>query len=89
MHKDKRYLNRCITTTVKTVGVGAIQAIEEEFGELWGFGSEEKTKEEQEIEAKWMVLRNRILQRVEDSIDIALDNVAPLNVKRVFYYHKF
>lgn len=91
MQKDKRYLVQCILTTVDTVAVGALNDIEQEFGHLWGFRlhDKDKTDEQRELSNVWSILRKKILERGANSKEIALENIAPLTVKRQRYFHDF
>ena len=48
--KDKYYLKKGIAITVDTVSIGALEAIEEAFGDLWGINIQEEDKTEMELE---------------------------------------
>jgi len=66
---DRQRLRRSISVSLETVAIGALVAMEEEMGDLWGHGlSEDELSEEQAVLSEtWKEVRERILKRLSDS----------------------
>jgi len=60
--QDKDKLLLAMSKAVKTTMIGALAAVEEQFGELWGHNeNRELTKDEQTLYESFLILRNKIL----------------------------
>src|SRR5688572_14088527 len=68
VESSKRQLELIIDKKLQTSFIGAISAIEEEFGALWGDGKRELTQEEKKWLDKWNRVRNRILNNGNNQI---------------------
>ncbi len=59
---SKKKLEAELAAKMKTIMIGSLSAIEERFGELWGFKENRQlTKEEEQFEQAWAELRKSIL----------------------------
>ena len=89
--KDKYYLKKGIAITVDTVSIGALEAIEEAFGDLWGINIQEEDKTEMELELtrEWEKARKKILQKAEECKKTYTKNLDKFSVKRKNYFREF
>lgn len=82
-HYSKRQLERSIRKMGEVIMIGAIAAIEEKFGDLWGEDSEREdfTPEEEAMYAKWEELRDEILDHGNKNIDYMVNMLASFKVQ--------
>jgi hypothetical protein len=88
-YKDKCRDSLCkafekkITTTM----IGALSAIEEEFGEMWNHGSTPQTKEQMELRDQYNSLRKRILDLGNSQVKKMKDELFNYDVEnRQFHF---
>lgn len=67
---SKERLQKVISQKMKTTMIGAIAAIEQYFGEIWGIGLDEKdcTNEQLDWEDDWRKCREKILNNGNDQL---------------------
>lgn len=96
-HVDKNSLCNDICTKIRTIMIGALASIEKsEFGRLWGqqkldekgYIIEELTPEEEQWLAEWDKIREEILEKGNDQIYLARQELRQYSVKKFdnFYY---
>jgi len=80
---DKQKLRRIVSTSLETVAIGALVAMEEDMGDLWGHGKPEDELTEDEIlmYETWKGIRDRILKRLSDSKKAAFLHIDGFNVR--------
>lgn len=76
LEKCRERLSHIAETKVKTSFIGALDAFEKEFGDLWGFNKKDKTKEEQEWFEKWQVARINILNNGNNQLRSLLNEIS-------------
>lgn len=88
---DKQYLRQGIAISIDTVMIGALDAFERGFGELWGHGLEEEELTEQQAEFRevWREVREQILNRGAESKKIARRNTEKFSITRKKIYRRF
>lgn len=88
---DKQYLRQGISISINTVMIGALDAFERGFGDLWGHKLKESelTEEQKEKRKIWKDIRNEILGRGEESKKIAHSNVERFNITKKGFYRRF
>lgn len=81
--RRQKYLDNCrkrlasITETkVKTSFIGALDAFEKEFGDLWNGNNPIKNAEEQEWYDKWQVARTNILNNGNNQLRALLTEIS-------------
>lgn len=81
--RRQKYLEACrkrlsmiAETKVKTAFIGALDAFEKEFGDLWGRNNTRKTDEEQEWYNKWQNVRTNILNNGNNQSRALLNEIA-------------
>jgi lipoate-protein ligase A len=74
----RKRLSNIAETKLKTTFIGALDAFEKEFGDLWGSGidEEEKTQEEQEWFDKWQAVRTLILNNGNNQLRALLNEIS-------------
>lgn len=87
--KSKNELRRCVNTSIRTVMIGALASFEKYFGEIWAHNEDKKTEQEEKLFDLWMQARSEILQRGNDSIEIANREINKNTIKKKDYYHDF
>lgn len=60
-NKSKKRLKDIALKKIKTTMIGAISAIEEQFGDLWGHGQDNTTKDQEKMRSIWAEVRKKIL----------------------------
>jgi len=88
---DKQKLRHCVKTSIKTTMIGALAAVEEHLGYLWGIDLdfEHMTPEQKKIRAHWLDARDRIMKVGENAQNIASRAVNSHCVKKKFYHKEF
>jgi hypothetical protein len=62
LQDSKKRLQSIIETKIRTTFIGALDAFERTFGDLWGYDSdEEPNKSQQSLKKLWQQVRNDIL----------------------------
>jgi hypothetical protein len=83
--RRQKYLDNCrkrlsdiAESKMKTTFIGALDAFEKEFGDLWasGINEEEKTKEELEWFNTWQEVRTIILNNGNNQLRTLLNEIA-------------
>lgn len=75
----KRSLSDYINKQAETIMIGALAAIEQNFGHLWGYGKDDEvlSPKERDMKDRWQITRTRILD---------LGNSRMANIKEEFEY---
>jgi hypothetical protein len=73
---SKKRLITNISKKFNTSMIGALASIEEEFGELWGHGKKELSRDEIYWRTKWESLRAAILDRGNSQLRAAINEVS-------------
>jgi hypothetical protein len=73
-------INKCIKH-MKTVMVGAIAAVEDHMGDMWGHKLMERTPQQEEIYAMWLQTRQAILDKGNTQSRLLLDVIEQLDVR--------
>ncbi len=76
---------------MKTTMIGAIAAVETNFGYLWGFNKDEQdlTEQEKEFGEVWEIIRQEILDKGNSQIRAILDELDNYSVQWERYNYKF
>lgn len=80
--RRQKYLDACrkrlaniAEIKIKTSFIGALDAFEKEFGDLWGFG-EPQTDKEQEYYDKWQIARTNVLNNGNNQLRALLNDIS-------------
>lgn len=69
-------LSKIAKAKIETSFIGALDAFEKEFGDLWGIKKENRTPEEQEWYEKWQVARINILNNGNNQLRSLLNEIS-------------
>lgn len=86
---DKTFLVNGVRISVKTITIGILEILENNFGELWGHGLEleELSEEQKEFRETWEYVRHQIKERGKQSQDILINNIKNFNIRRNRNYY--
>ena len=87
--QDKHKLKDKIESRIRTTMIGAIAAIEEEFGFLFGHGKSSLTKEERELDNYFRAVRKKILDLGNDQIKRLEDDLEGYDIDGPKYHTEF
>jgi len=86
---NKESLKNNLKKRVRTTMIGAIAAIEDEFGFLFGHGKIELTQEEKALDHIFQEIRGRILDLGNEQIEKIESDVEPYNIEGPYYKYDF
>lgn len=75
MNRYQEKLIKNIETRLRTIMIGSLSKVEENFGYLWNHGSDMKSKDEQNFAEKWENLRIEILNHGNHQLRSAMDEL--------------
>ena len=76
LESSRRRLDKIVSTKIRTTFIGAIAAFEEEFGFLWGHGSDrELTDGQYNMRELWEKARTRVLNNGNNQIRAASNEI--------------
>ena len=79
---SKEKLGKSIEKKMKTTFIGALSAMEEELGYLWGFNKKERlTREEKELKKVWDKIRNRVLNNGNHQCRLLLEELEQYSIR--------
>lgn len=78
--QSKKRLLKAVETKMRTTFIGAISAIEEELGALWGHGKNKLTEEEEEFKRIWERLRSHILDTGNSQLRAIVKEINQYNI---------
>ncbi len=82
---DKDKLQQAVIAHMKTIMIGAVAAVEEKFGVLWGNGKSSLTPNEQKLYDMFMDLRKAILDKGNTQIRTFAQTIEPYTVEYTGY----
>ena len=73
LQNSKQRLQNIISTKIRTTFIGAIDAFERTFGDIWGYNSDKPlTKSQEELLKLWKQVRNDILDLGNNQLRAAM-----------------
>ena len=81
---DREILSENVVKSIKTSFIGAIAAFETNFGHMWGHGKLRITPEQQKLKDEWMKARKEILDKGNDQIKLARNEVDKYEVTKIY-----